>query len=372
MAGAGGRRSLAVVAAFVAMRLAGDRTLARPVLALLRRVPERGTLARRRWPRASWSRSPAASLVAAVSDQTAPLALLAPALLAVVAGILTARLLGLWARVRMPAAHPPGQDPGAARPRAAVPAAGRQPADPRGDRRGRRCCRSPRPPGTSPRRPDGTSRPTPSAPTGSCRSCAAHPAALVSAVAAADPGGHAMSVVRATERYGDATVELLGVQTERLADVAVWRGHDEAELADLAETAAAADGTAAHPGPAGSDRRRRRGGVGHAEARRARSRPRVSRVRSGDPRHAGAGSAHLRRRTIGVRRRMPAPGSRGHPRPHRCRARRRPVADRRHHDRIGRAVAAAFDADGRWRASTGRVPRATVRASRPARSSRSS
>ena len=91
---------LAVVAAFVAMRVAGARTLARPVLSLLRTVPERA-----KW-RAGVAEGivvalAAASLVAAVSDQTAPLALLAPALLAVVAGILTARLLGLWARARI-------------------------------------------------------------------------------------------------------------------------------------------------------------------------------------------------------------------------------------------------------------------------------
>ncbi len=74
-----------------------------------------------------------------------------------------------------------------------------------------------------------------------------HPAALVARSTAADPSGHSHAVVRASERYGNGTVELLGVQTDRLADVAVWRGHDEAEVAELATDAAAGRGAAARP-----------------------------------------------------------------------------------------------------------------------------
>jgi hypothetical protein len=43
-----------------------------------------------------------------------------------------------------------------------------------------------------------------------------------------------MAVVRVSERYGDDTVELLGVPSDQLADVAVWRGRDRAAVAELA------------------------------------------------------------------------------------------------------------------------------------------
>ena len=223
---------LALLAAFVAIRLAGARTLARPVLALLRRVPERG---RRRAGLVEGAivALAAASLVAAVSDQTAPLALLAPALLAVVAGVIAARLLGLWSRMRVRSLARHGRVP-------ALLAHAQLSRRPLGQRlivvvtvavallsfaatawdvaaQARRDVAA-----------DSV---------GADRVVevgAAHPAALVAAVADADPDGGAMPVVRVTERYGNSTVELLGVQSDRLAQVAVWRGHDGSELADVA------------------------------------------------------------------------------------------------------------------------------------------
>src|SRR5262249_9189720 len=90
----------ALVVGIGAVMLAGRRTLARPVLALLRRVPERG-----RW-RAGVAEGivvalAGASLAAAAGGRTSPLALLAPALLAVVAGIVAGRVLQLWANARL-------------------------------------------------------------------------------------------------------------------------------------------------------------------------------------------------------------------------------------------------------------------------------
>src|SRR5262245_3902500 len=90
--------------------LAGRRTMRTPVLSLLRRVPERA-----RW-QAGVAEGvvvalAAASLIAAVSDRSAPLALLAPALIAVVAGVVVGRLLGGWARVRLAIARRRGRVP---------------------------------------------------------------------------------------------------------------------------------------------------------------------------------------------------------------------------------------------------------------------
>lgn len=228
--------ALSVLVSFLAVRLASSRALARPVLALLRRVPERA-----RW-RAGVADGAVvalagASLVAAVSDQTAPLALLAPALLALVAGILTARALGIWSRVRVRRYARKGRVTGLlahaqlsrrtlgqrvilvvtvsvallsfaatawdvasqARANAAADAVGANHVLLVG---------------------------------------AANPAALVAAVNAAHAGADdtsTMPVVRVTEHYGDGTVELLALDTDRLATVAVWRGHDSAALAGLAK-----------------------------------------------------------------------------------------------------------------------------------------
>lgn len=61
------------------------------------------------------------------------------------------------------------------------------------------------------------------------------PVTLMNAVSAVDPQGtYAMAAARSLSRYGDGTLSLVGVQSERLATVARWRDHDEAALADLA------------------------------------------------------------------------------------------------------------------------------------------
>ena len=225
---------LALAAAVAAAVLAGRRTTGREVLGLLRRVPER-----QRW-RAGAAEGivvalAAASLVAAASDRTAPLALLAPPLLAVVAGVATARLLAIWARVRLRGARRSGRlvpllasaqlsrRPGGQRVVVVVTVAVALlsfaatawdvAAQARRDRAEDVL---------------GASR---------VYSVGAdHPAALVAAVAKADPGGHSMAVVRTSQRYGDSVVELVGVQASRLASVARWRGHTPADMTKLAGT----------------------------------------------------------------------------------------------------------------------------------------
>ncbi len=117
---------IGVLAAYVAVRAAGSRTLGRPALALLRQVPERGG-----W-RAGVAEGvvvavAAASLVAAVSDRTAPLALLAPAAIALVAGVITARLLSAWSRMRVRGAARRGRVERPAGPRPAGPTPDRAP-----------------------------------------------------------------------------------------------------------------------------------------------------------------------------------------------------------------------------------------------------
>lgn len=224
---------LALVVALLAIRLAGRRTLARPVLDLLRRVPERA-----RW-RAGVAEGivvalAGASLFAAANDQTAPLALLAPALLALVAGVLAGRLLGLWSRVRVRRYARRGRV-------SALLAHAQLSRRPLAQRvivvvtvaigllsfaatawdvaaQARRDVAT-----------DSVGAPR------VLQVAAAHPDALVAAVASADPAGHTMAVVRVNERYGTGAEDLIGVQSERLAQVAVWRGHDRSWVADLAK-----------------------------------------------------------------------------------------------------------------------------------------
>lgn len=225
---------LALVVAVGAALLAGRATLRRGVLDLLRRVP-----ARTRW-HAGVAEGivvalAAASLVAAIRDRAAPLAMLAPALLAVVAGIVAARSVRLWARFR---AGRPGR--ASRRPVAGLLAAAQLSRAPGGQRviavttvavallafgvtawdasaQARR----------------GYAVDT----VGAAQVytvAAEHPAALLAAVRRASPEGSAMAVVRTRQQYGGRRVELLAVDTPRLAGVVEWRGTDAgAFVADL-------------------------------------------------------------------------------------------------------------------------------------------
>ncbi|HWH01789.1 MAG TPA: FtsX-like permease family protein [Pilimelia sp.] len=228
--------AVAVLATGLAAALAARRTLARPVLALLRRVP-----ARRRWTAGAAEgvavALAAVSLMAAVADPGAPLALLAAPLLAVVAGVGTARLLMAAARLRLRLARRRGRVPAllsaaqlARRPgghrlvavltvAVALLAFAATAWDVASQARRRHAEQA----------------------VGAARVyavSAAHPEALVAAVGRADPQGRSMAVVRAEEQYGDGRVALVGVQSAILPRVAVWPGP-----ADVAALAAAL-----HPG----------------------------------------------------------------------------------------------------------------------------
>jgi hypothetical protein len=223
----------ALAAGLAAALLAGRRVLARPVLALLRRVPERG-----QW-RAGLAEGAVvalagASLAAAASDRSSPLALLAPAMLAVVAGIVAGRLLRLWAAGRLRVG---GWKSGRLAGLLASAQIARRPLaqrvmvvvtiaiallsfaatawDVAAQARAERA-----------RDAIGADR--------VLRVAADSPAGLVDALAKADPDGHTMAVVRASQLYLDGYVELVGVDSARLADVAVWRGHDRADVERLA------------------------------------------------------------------------------------------------------------------------------------------
>jgi len=224
--------ALALLAAVAAALLASRRTLRRGVLALLRRVPERS-----RW-QAGLAEGlvvalAGASLFAAISDRTSPLALLAPALLAVVAGVVGARALGVWARLRLVVARRRGRVPAllsaaqlARRPGShrvvvvvtvavallafaatAWDVATQARQDAAEDSVG------------------ATRVYTVTAP---------HPHALADAVTKADPSGHSMAVVRLAGTYSQRQVELVAVQAPRLAEVAVWRGEDRLALERIA------------------------------------------------------------------------------------------------------------------------------------------
>lgn len=231
---------VAAVAAIVAVRVATGRALGKPVLALLRRVPERG---RRRAGIVEGAvvALAGASLAAAVRDQTEPLALLAPALLAVVAGIVTARLVGLWSRVRVRRHTRKGRITGLLAhaqisrrgighrlilvvtvavallsfSATAWDVAAQARAQAAADR-------------------VGADRVLVVGATDPVTFLSAVDSAMAS-VGVADPGrAVAMPVVRVSERYAGSVVELLGVRTSELADVAVWRGQDRAALTSLA------------------------------------------------------------------------------------------------------------------------------------------
>lgn len=215
---------VALAGAVVAAVLAGRATLRRSALVLLRRVPARGG-----W-RAGAAEGmlvalAAAALVVTLGDRTAPLAMLTPALLAVVAGVAAARLVGLWSRLRLRVARRRGRIPGllsaaqlARRPEGrrlvAVVAvavalltftatAWDVAAQARHDHAVATV---------------GADR--------VYRVSADHPAALLAAARTAAPDGRAMAVARTSVPYAGQQVELLGVDSPRLATVARWPDGD--------------------------------------------------------------------------------------------------------------------------------------------------
>jgi hypothetical protein len=224
LAAAVGGLLIACLAAWLAARA----TLGRSVLGLLRRGTWRAGVLE-----GVAAALAIASLAAALRDRSAPLALLAPAALAIVAGVLAGRLLNLWSRVRLGLARRRGRlpamlsaaqlsrRPGAARTVAVLTAAvalltfSATAWDVAADARAQRA-------------DDAVGAPTVYAVS------AEHPQALVKALAATDPTNRSMAVVRVDELYNNQRVELIGVQSERLPAVAIWRDHDAATLSLLA------------------------------------------------------------------------------------------------------------------------------------------
>lgn len=217
---------LAAIGAYIAVRIGSRRAFARPVLSLLRRVPQRAT-----WRSGALEGSlvalAAACIVVALRDQTAPLALLAPAAIAVVGGVVAARMLALWSRARLHRHTRRGRVTG-------VLAHAQLSRRPQGQRVvlvvtvavGLLAFAA-----TAWDVADQARRDAATDAIGAervLRVSASDPAALVAAVKQAAPDGHALAAVRATEPYGNGTVELIGVQSGSFADVAAWRDHDRA------------------------------------------------------------------------------------------------------------------------------------------------
>ncbi|WP_157641232.1 hypothetical protein [Longispora albida] len=218
----------AVLGALLAAAGAGWRSLGRPVLALLRRVPDRA-----QW-RATALEVAAAVLAAAAlfqafGDRSSPLALLAAPLLALVAGMLAARALAGYARGSLRRAARKGRLAG-------LLSAAQLARRPAGHRIAivltvavalltfaasawdiAAVAREDRARGTM-----GANR--------VYTVDAAHPDALAAIVAQADPQ-HSMAVVRGRTHYAGGFVELLGVDSGKLAAVADWEGQDKAALA---------------------------------------------------------------------------------------------------------------------------------------------
>jgi hypothetical protein len=223
----------ALVVAFAAAWVASRRTVRSGVLSLLRRVPHRTG-----W-RAGMGEGVAAALavaalVAAWNDRRSPLALLAPPLLAILAGIIVGRLLSATSSVRMSLARNRGN--------VATMLASAQLA----------------------RRPGrhrvvtvitvalallafsaaawdvaATARVKDSETTlGADRVyavSAVDPQLLISAVRQAAPDGSAMPVLRHAERYADDTVEVVAVPAAQMEKVVVWPDHDSAQLHQVAQ-----------------------------------------------------------------------------------------------------------------------------------------
>ena len=213
----------AMICGGLAAVLAGRRTLGRGVLGLLRRVPEQRSGWRANVGEIAALVAVAAALVAAYENRTSALALAAAPLLALVAGLVAARLLAVTARLGLATAQKRGKIPGLL----AGARLARQPGRHRvivvvtvavsllvfgalawdvG----------------ATARTDHTSDTL-----GADRVysvLAPYPSALVAAVDKADPSGNSMAVVRGSQTYANQQVSLLGVESDRLGKVVTWRG----------------------------------------------------------------------------------------------------------------------------------------------------
>jgi hypothetical protein len=224
----------ALIAGFAAALLAGRKTFSAGVLTLLRRVPERVT-----WQSNAIEASVAVLAVAAVyqiiatKDRTSPLAYAGPPLIALLAGLIAARVVAMWARLRIRSARHRGKlvtmlasAQIARRPAAArmitvvtvavalltfavaiwdVAALNRQ----------------------------SVAESTVGADT-VYSVTAESPAALVEGVRKADPtGDKAMAAALTSEHYGftaGSVVQLVGVDSSRLAAVGVWPNRTSADV----------------------------------------------------------------------------------------------------------------------------------------------
>ncbi|HEY3504651.1 MAG TPA: FtsX-like permease family protein [Actinocatenispora sp.] len=226
---------VALAGAALAAVLAARRTMASPVMALLRRIPARG-----RW-RATVVEGAVVALAAAalyqvLSDPTSRLGLIAPPLLALVAGLVAARLLGFvagrrlrWSRGRLRPAALLGAAQLARRPlaqrivvtvtvavsllsfaAAAWDVAGHNRVRVAQDRIGADTVYT---------------------------VSAAGPQAVRDAVDTVDPRGRSLMPAMQTEvHYGDGDVTVLAVDPDRLARTAAWSGLSTDRVRALART----------------------------------------------------------------------------------------------------------------------------------------
>lgn len=224
---------VALAGSLVAVAAATRGTLRRGVLNLLQRVPGR-TRRRAGLIEGAVAALAVAATVQALTGNSGPITMLAPALLAVVAGLAAARLLSVVARGRLGRAKRAGE---VARILALVQLARR----------------------TEHRRVvvlltvaltlltfgvtawDLSERNRQLVASDSLGAHAVYkvdadgPAGLMDVVDELDPtGGQLMGVMRTVERYSSENFLVIAAQTDRMPEVMQWRGHDAADLADLA------------------------------------------------------------------------------------------------------------------------------------------
>ncbi len=221
----------AALAATVLAALLAVRSTLRPgVLDLLRRVPSRSG-----WRAGALEGAvvalAGASLLVALTDRSAPLAVLVPALLAVVAGVAVARLVALWAAVRLARARRRGR----VAPLLSAAQVARRPGSRRvvavltvavalltfaataWDVAAR---------ARQDRAVDvvGADR--------VYTVLADHPTAVRDAVHTADPDGYSVAVARTVVPYAGSLIDVVAIDTTRAAGVVQWRGAPSGDLAE--------------------------------------------------------------------------------------------------------------------------------------------
>lgn len=222
---------IAVLVAYASAALASRRVFSTRIVTLLRRVPQRTT-----W-RASALEGAAVALAVAVlaaawQDRSSSLAVLTAPLLAIVAGIVGGRLLAVVAGVRLKRARRQADTTGMLSAAALARRSGRQ-------RIIVVVAVATALMGFSATTWDVAAQARAEAANSAVGAATVYKVAapdaqrLLAGVTAAVPDGSAMAVVRRPQYYDGDVIQVMGVQSDRLAKSATWFRHGETQLADV-------------------------------------------------------------------------------------------------------------------------------------------